>query len=242
MAKTLTWEEIDKDWAGLQKRHRMEIAQSVARYCIGHKTNEVAEHLGFGESWIRRQLDYAGIAEAVGGGSQLETPPGKSGDKGVDHAVSRLVSEYAPDVKVNLTDDGQGNQTVSDIVGDDSDEFEPYLNHYLAQGHEPAAATRLAKAEWAAEAAVEAGVIKESTNKRNEKVNQILFPGDSKESFEIDLRMHMARVEAAARFLDEAKINHLRRKATCERVAAAHERWLEQVERILNLHPTLNKD
>jgi hypothetical protein len=240
--RVMTWEEIDKDWSGLQKRHRMEIAQAVARYCIGHKIQEVAEHLGFSVDWTRRQLDYAGIAAATDGGSQLSTPPGKSGDKGVDHAVARLVSEYAPDVKVKISDDGRGNQSVAEVEGDDAEDFKPYLNHYIEQGHEPAAATRLAKAEWAAEAAVEAGVIKESVNKRNEKVNQILFPSDSKDTFEIDLKMHMARVESAARFLDEAKVPHLRRKATCERVAAAHEKWLEQVERVLNFHPTLNKD
>jgi hypothetical protein len=235
----MTWEQIDQDWTGLQKRQRMEIAQAVARYCIGHKLDEVAEHLGFSSEWTRQQLNYAGIAAAIGdGGPKLLTPPGKSGDKGVDHAVSRLVKEFAPDISVSLEDDGAGNQQVSEVTGADAEAFEPYLNHYLEQGHEPAAATRLAKAEWAAEAAVEAGVIQESTNKRNEKVNQILFPSDSKDSFEIDLRMHMARVESAARFLNDSKIPHLRRKSTCEKVALAHEKWLEQVERVVNLHPT----
>jgi len=238
---TMTWEEIDKDWSGLQKRHRMEIAQAVARYCIGHKIVQVAEHLGFSEKWTTQQLTYAGMGAAVGV-ENFSTPPGKSGHKGVDHAVSRLVSEYGPAVDVKLTDDGEGNQSVAQIEGDDAEAFEPYLNHYLEQGHEPAAATRLAKAEWAAEAAIEAGVIKEGVNKRNEKVNQILFPQRDSETFEIDLRMHMARVESAARFLDEAKMNYLRRKATCERVAAANQKWLVQVERILNLHPTLHKD
>lgn len=239
----MTWDEIDKDWAGLQKRHRMELAQAVARYCIGHKISEVAERLGFSDTWINQQLHYAGIASALGGGEGLKllAPVGKSGDKGVDHAVSKLVRDFAPAIDVKL--EGKGaDQTVLAVTGDDAEEFEPYLNHYLEQGHEPAAATRLAKAEWAAEAAVEAGVIKETTNKKNEKVNQILFPNDTRDSFEIDLKMHMARVESAARFLDEAKINHLRRKATCERVAAAHKAWLEQVERVLNLHPTLSKD
>jgi hypothetical protein len=236
---TLTWEEIDKDWAGLQKRHRMEIAQAVVRYCVGHKINEVAEHLGFSDKWISQQLSYAGIGAAIGdGGGKLFTPPGKSGDKGVDHAVSRLVSEYSPDVQVKLTDDGHGNQSVAKIEGEDAEEFEPYLEHYLEQGHEPAAATRLAKAEWAAEAAIDAGVIKESTNKRNEKVNQILFPTDDKENWQIDFDMHMARVKSATRFLNDSKMNFLRRKSTCEKVASINEEWQFQVERVLNLNPT----
>lgn len=247
MTRVMTWEEIDKDWGGLQKRHRMEIAQAVARYCVGHKINEVAKRLGFSEKWTTQQLTYAGIGAALGGVENFSTPKlvasGKrdsaSDRDGVDRAASRVVAEYGPDIKVKLNDDGFGNQSIETVSGDDADAFQPYLDHYVAEGHEPAAAIRLAKAEWAAEAAVDAGVIKESTNKRNEKVNQILFPQDAKDTFELDLKHHMARVEAAARFLDLAKIPHLRRKSTCERVASANEKWLEQVERVLNLNPTL---
>lgn len=64
--KTMTWEEIDKDWGGLQKKHRMEIAQAVARYCVGHKIAEVADRLGYSHQWVNQQLDYAGIGEALG--------------------------------------------------------------------------------------------------------------------------------------------------------------------------------
>jgi hypothetical protein len=232
----MSWEEIDKDWGGLQKRHRMEIAESVARYCVGHKISEVAERLGFSDTWINQQLHYAGIGAAVGEGLKLLAPEGKSGDKGVDHAVSRLVREFAPDVEVKLKGQG-GNQTIASVEGKDAEQFGAYLDHYLDAGHEPAAALRLAKAEWAAESAVEAGVIKEDVNKRNEKVNRILFPDDQKDTFELDLQTHMANVRRAAKFLDEAKVPYLRRKRTCEMVASAHEKWLEQVERVLNLQP-----
>jgi len=241
--KTMTWEEIDKDWGGLQKRHRMEIAQAVARYCVGHKLKEVAERLGFGENWLRRQLDYAGIAAAVGQGSQVGTPQivasGKrqsSDDRsGVDRATERVIREFAPKVEVKLEGQG-GDQSIASIQGKDAAAFQPYLDHYVEQGHEPAAAVRLAKAEWAAEEAVNAGVIKEDVNKRNEKVNRILFPDDAKDTFELDLKMHMARVKAAAKFLDQAKMNYLRRKSTCEMVESANEAWVEQVERVLANH------
>lgn len=242
--RTMTWEEIDKDWGGLQKRHRMEIAQAVARYCVGHKMSEVAERLGFGETWIRKQLDYAGIAMAIGQGSEIRTPQlvadGKRTDasdrSGIDRATDRLVREFAPAVEIKLEGQG-GNQKIAAIEGKDAKQFEPYVEHYVEQGHEPAAAVRLAKAEWAAESAVEAGIIKEDVNKRNEKVNRILFPDDAKDTFELDLKMHMARVKAAAKFLDQAKINSLRRKSTCEMVESANEAWVEQVDRVLNLHP-----
>jgi hypothetical protein len=232
----MSWEEIEQDWGGLQKRQRMEIAQAVARYCIGHSINEVAERLGYGRSWIQQQLTYAGIAEATGG-ARINTPPATSGQNNIDHAVSRIVKEYAPEVDIKVTDDGKGNQSVVSIEGKDAKQFEPYLDHYIEQGHEPAAATRLAKAEWAAEAAVEAGVIKEDVNKKNEKVNRILFPDDQKDTFDLNLQTHIANVRRAAKFLDEAKMNCLKRKRTCEMVASAHEKWLEQVERVLNLNP-----
>jgi hypothetical protein len=240
--KTMTWEEIDKDWSGLQKRQRMELAQAIARYCIGHKLQEVANRLGFSIDWTRRQLDYAGIGAALGTPSQLATLPGKSGDKGIDRAVERLVRDFSPDVEIKFANDGSGKQTIENIAGSDAEAFQPYLDHYREQGHEDSAAMRLAKSEWAAEAAVEAGVIKEGKNKRDEKVNRILFPQDEKDTFELDFRMHMARVKAAASFLDKAKVNRLRSKATREGVALADKDWRFQVERIVGDFSTQEKE
>jgi hypothetical protein len=227
--KTMTWEEIDKDWGGLQKRHRMEIAQAVARYCVGHKMQEIASRLGYSEKWLQTQLDYAGIGVALGG---TKFPLTGSTDN-VAKEVPRLIEEFGPTVKAEVV--GRGGTAIK-VEGKDADAFQPYIDHYVEQGHEPAAAVRLAKAEWAAEEAVNAGVIKEDVNKRNEKVNRILFPDDAKDTFELDLKMHMARVKAAAKFLDQAKMNHLRRKSTCEMVESANEAWVEQVERVLANH------
>jgi hypothetical protein len=227
--KTMTWEEIDKDWGGLQKKHRMEIAQAVARYCVGHKIAEVADRLGYSHQWVNQQLDYAGIGEALGSTKLNLT----GSTDNVAKEVPRVMKEFAPVVDVQVT--GQGGTSYK-LQGKDAEQFEPYVDHYIEQGHEPAAAIRLAKAEWAAEEAVNAGVIKEDVNKRNEKVNRILFPDDAKDTFELDLKMHMARVKAAAKFLDQAKMNHLRRKLTCEMVESANEAWVEQVERVLTNH------
>jgi len=239
--KTMTWEEIEQDWGGLQKRHRLDIAQAVARYCVGHKMEEVAERLGYTKKWVWTQLDCSGVGNAlVGEGNKL--PPLTGSTDNVAKELPRVIKEFAPSVSIDLKDDGKGNQSIAAVKGDDAEAFEPYLEHYVQEGHTPAAATRLAKAEWAAEAAVDAGVIKESHNKRNEKVNQILFPDEPKERWELDFRGHMARVGMAAKFLDESRINCLRRKSTYERVASTHEKWLEQIERLLNLNPTLNKD
>lgn len=217
--KTMSWREIDSDWVGLKKKHRSEIAQAVARYCIGHSMEELADHLSYSVQWMRAQLDHAGLSEALRGSKDLIPLTGATSD--VSKEVPKLIKEYGPTK-----------------AEQESEDFEPYLDHYKAEGHNDASATRLAKAEWAGEAAVEAGVIKESRNKRNEKVNKITFPEHDEDTFAMDLNLHTARVEAAARFLDNAKMSNLRKESTCEKVASANVKWLEQVERIRNLHPT----
>ena len=222
--RTMTWEEIDKDWSETETHCREYVeqykAERIARYCVGHNAREVAGRLGISHQTVFRALDRVAVHAAIGG-PQGTTPAFDAGHRDIE----RLVKQYGP------SKDEQA-----------SEEFVPYVEHYKEQGHTDAAAERMARAEWAGEVAIDHGAIKENTNKQNEKVNQILFPSDSRDSFEIDFKMHEARMKSFIRFLDEAKINHLRRKATCERVASLHEGWLEQYERILNFHPTLNKD
>ena len=69
------------------------------------------------------------------------------------------------------------------------------------------------------------------------QVDTKLFPNEKEMDFDLDLKWHMARVRSAARFLDEAKMNCLRRESTCEKVAEASEAWSEQTDRVLSLHP-----
>lgn len=37
----MTWEQIVEDWAAMQEKHRMEVVEAVARYCVGHQKEEV---------------------------------------------------------------------------------------------------------------------------------------------------------------------------------------------------------
>ena len=232
MPRTMTWPEIENDWGRLRKRHRMEIAEAVGRYCIGHQMAEVGERLGYSKTWVITQLVYDGVCAAVREKGTQSIPLTGSTDN-VAKELPRLIQEFGPSITADI---GRGGESVN-IQGDDAEAFQTYVDRYAQEGHEPAAAVRLAKAEWAGEAALDAGVIKEDVNKLNEKVNRILFPDDAKNTFALDLEMHIARVKSAARFLDTAKINHLQYGATCERVAEANERWTEQVDRVLNLHP-----
>ena len=147
-----------------------------------------------------------------------------------------MIKEYGPAVKTQIV--GQGGTEVS-VVGSDADEFTCFVEDFLDMGHEPAAATRLAKSKWAAEAAIEAGVLKEDVNIRNERVNRILFPDQDKSINELALIRHMNNVRQAAKFLDDVEMKFLRKKSTATRVSQANAEWLEQMERVRNLHPTL---
>ena len=60
--------------------------------------------------------------------------------------MPRLLKDFSPSIKVKL--EGQsGDQKIAGVEGKDAEAFGPYLDHYVQQGHEPAAAVRLAKAE-----------------------------------------------------------------------------------------------
>ena len=228
----MTWDQIRNDWAGLQKRHRMEIARAVATYCAGHKMEEVAKELGFTMEWVRQQLDHAGVSIAVEGGFGKDT---------LQNQIAKVVRKFGPDVKVKLEGQG-GNQSISSIEGDDAEEFEPYLDQYLNDGHEPAAATRLAKAEWAAEEALEAGIFKESTNKRKERIVRVLSPDGETVKYLIDLNVNAARMNIFCTWLDASKIEDLKRPQTRTIIAKVHDKWREQVDRLRNFHPTFDEE
>lgn len=232
--RTMTRDQIEKDWSGLQKRHRMEVAQAVVKYCIGRTIGELADILGQSKTWVQHRIDMVGVSSGAGGPSP-DNLVGKS--RGVQEDCHRVAREFAPNAEVVLK--GPNDQKyVESIKGEDAEQFQPYVNYYLEEGHSPATATRLAKAEWAGEAAVEAGVIQEAVTKKNERVNQILFPTEKQDSFDLDLKQHLAKVKAAARFIDEANIDCLKRESTRKKVAEVNEAWAFQFERVLNLKPT----
>lgn len=209
--RTMTWEEIDKDWEQVQRHCRDYVqqheAEAIAKYCIGHDIKDVASRLSLSPRTVQRRLELIGVAAAVGG---AQSTPLEARQR----ETVKLIEQYGPKKQ-------------------DRDEFEPYVDHYRQQGYTDAAAERIAKAEWAGEAAADAGAIRETKNKKDEKVNRILFPKDNKDTFDLDLRMHMARVKSAAKFLDDAKVRNLRRKSTCEKVAEADELWRAQAELVL---------
>jgi len=219
--RTMTLEEIKNDWDNVQRGCRDYVtqheAEAIAKYCRGNSIAAVAKAIGVNESTILERLNTTGMAAAIGGGGQ-STPPLEVSVR----EARTIIDRYGPKES-------------------DAEEFEPYLEFYRGQKYTDAVALRLAKAEWAAEVAVEKGIIKEGTNKREERVNRILFPTKDSDDFDIDLKSHMNKVRQAAKFIDAAKVNLLRRKSTCEKVAQANAEWTIQMERIRNFHPTFNE-
>jgi hypothetical protein len=204
-------------WNGLQKEHHMEIAEAVTRYCTGRTAEEVASLLDWSPISVYEHLDLYAIEVATCG----STSRGNHG-----------MGSYA-----------QGNFTLDDVrdvierfaPDENNPEFEPFVDNYSMEGHTDEVAKRLARAEWAGEEAVEAGVIQECFKKKEKRAKRLLFPNDDA-GFELKLRRHTANVKAATKFFDDAKINQLSRKTTCEKVLLMDAEWVEQVDRIRNLN------
>jgi hypothetical protein len=115
-----------------------------------------------------------------------------------------------------------------------------YVAEYEAEGHTPEVAKRLARAYEATEKAIDAGVVQESRGKENERLTRIVLPEGT--DWTMRLRRACADVALAARLLNDAKMNDLRRADTRKQIAAVHAKWMEQIERIENLHPTFQDE
>ena len=73
------------------------------------------------------------------------------------------------------------------------------------------------------------------TRKRDD-LDELLFPNDESDTFELNLRWHMARVQAAIRFIDEMKMDRFAEPATAETIARIDKRFSRAVERVLELN------
>lgn len=227
MKRKMTADEGRKALAGIELRHRGEVAEFVADFCVGRSVSEAAEDLGKSRRWIVDHLDRHGLETATGGVTRGTPLRGGFGNDSLKAQTQKMIQQFKPKVTVEEMDD----EVLAD--GEDYEAFKPFLDKYLAHGHETAIAERLARAEFAAEAAIEAGVIKETTTKSKKRTTEILFPKQKETTFDLDLKMHMARVRSAAEFLDTANVRNLRRKSSCEAVAKADAVWREQVDLVL---------
>lgn len=219
----MTAEEIRADFTSLEeelsKYAQSRRAQRVAEYCKGNSVHYVAEALGKERGWVRNMLDLFAIESSIGGG-QAPAPlrkgvgggaPSKAGPQEI------VMREYAPE--------------------EPSDEC---VEEFKLQGYTDDVAKRMARASEAAEAAIEAGAIKESFDKQKRRVAELVLPNGA--DFRMRLQRACSDVRAAARLLNEAKMSDLKRAFTRELVADAHAEWAYQMERMENIHPNFLED
>ncbi len=209
--KKMTDKEVKVYWEGLQKRHRSEVCRAVYLISAYRTMQEVADLLGYSRQWVREHLKRYALEHASGGG-KAPVPLQDTGDgRRTDHQVSQVVTQFAPE-----------------------EPDEDYVAEYEAKGHTPEVAKCLATAYEAGENAVEAGVIQETTTKSNERAAKIVLPSGT--DWTMRLRRAVSDVKSAARLLNDAKVNDLKRAETRKQIAAAHALWMEQIERIENFH------
>ena len=137
--RTMTWEEIDRDWKKVQRTGpeyvQREEAEAMSKYCIGHSIEDVAKRLGVAHKTIQNRLDLLGVIRGAGRGRQIAPLEARLRDTW----VAKLIDVYGPDVS-----DQPLNWSESD-----GEKLGPYLVHYMVEGYTEDAALRLAKAEWA---------------------------------------------------------------------------------------------
>ena len=202
-----SWEEVQRKCNDYVERTE---AEAIAEYCKMADIRLVARATGLSQSTIQRRLTLFGMIQAA-----CDTRAGHL-EAGL-RDTEKLIKKYGP-------------------TEADAEEFAPYVEHYEQLDYKPAVAERIARAEWAAEEAVEAGVIKEDTKKENERVHRILFPKEKQTTEQLQFDQHMANVRRAASFLENATVGFLKKESTRKTVAATHAKWFNQADHIRQLH------
>lgn len=213
-AKSL-WESTERKIA---KFTITEQASALMAIAVGRDIKEVAKVCDKSERWVRERLMHSGIDEAcetngISPAGEISTNaiPESSRNK-TRPALEKIVSDYSPEPT--------------------SKEFVAYVEHYTERGYTPDVAKAVAKAEWAGETAIEKGIIKPSAKDKGKKTREILFPNSQEAKAQNNLEMHMLRVKAAAKFLDECNMKLLRKQKNADLVLEAGELFAAEVERI----------
>lgn len=215
--RKLADDEVKTRAATLKKRHRSEWCRLVYEASVERSMQEVAELMDYSRKWVADHLKRYALEDASGGGSGQS--PLVQGGEGQDtqEQVAHVVKEYAP-----------------------KEPDEDYIAEYEAAGHTPEVARCLATSYEAGERAIDAGVLKETFTKENERASEIVLPRGA--DWEMRLRRACADVKSAAGLLDRANIADLKRAATRKQIASAHAAWMEQIERLENFHPTFSQE
>ena len=218
----LTDEQARSRWqSAVNKIERFTIteqANALMDIAYGRSIKEIAAICDKSRAWVEERLRHAGINAAcekngIAAAAAISTNATPTGSRNKTRpAINKVVSEYGPD-----TQDKDFKKEVKSLVDD---------------GYQKDVATALAKAEWAGEVAIQEKVIKQSAKDREKQTRQFLFPNDKEDKMQNTLAMHILRVKAAAKFLDECNMKLLRKKKNAAMILEAGELFAAEVERI----------
>ena len=220
----LTDEQARSRWqSAVSKIERFTIteqANALMDIAYGRSIKEITAICDKSRAWVEERLRHAGINAACEKNGIATAGAISSNHSGVDGTsrrtirptINKVVSEYGPD-----TQDKDFKKEVESLVDD---------------GYQKDVATALAKAEWAGEVAIQEKVIKQSAKDREKQTRQFLFPNDKEDKMQNTLAMHILRVKAAAKFLDECNMKLLRKKKNAAMILEAGELFAAEVERI----------
>jgi hypothetical protein len=218
----LTDEQARSRWQNaVSKIERFTIteqANALMDIAYGRSIKEIAAICDKGHDWVRERLAHSGINAAcekngISTAAEISTnisPDSKS--QTTRPAIKKVLAEYGPDME-----DKDFKKEVKSLVDD---------------GYQKDVATALAKAEWAGEVAIQEKVIKQSAKDREKQTRQFLFPNSQEDKMQNTLAMHILRVKAAAKFLDECNMKLLRKKKNAAMILEAGEMFAAEVERI----------
>ncbi len=201
----------------LKKRQRSEWCGLVFKASVGRSMQQLAVLLGYSRQWVADHLKRYAIESASGGGKQACPLEATTGGRHIGKQIQEVVKEFSP-----------------------PQPDEEYIAEYESEGHTPEVAKCLATAYEAGENAVEAGVIQETVTKQNKRAAKIVLPAGT--DWEMRLRRACSDIKSAAGLLDRANISDLKRATTRKQVAVAHAKWMEQIERVENFHPTFGNE
>lgn len=219
----LTDEQARSRWqSAVSKIERFTVteqANALMDIAYGRSIKEIAAICDKSSEWVRERLAHSGInaaCEKNGISTMGEISSNYSVNDGQKRTtrptIKKVISEYGPD-----TEDKDFKKEVKSLVED---------------GYQKDVATALAKAEWAGEVAIQEKVIKQSAKDREKQTRQFLFPNDKEDKMQNTLAMHILRVKAAAKFLDECNMKLLRKKKNAAMILEAGELFAAEVERI----------
>ena len=213
------FEDLKLEWAAEDKRHISARGKILVKALKRRDENgepvsvsRVAREFKLQTHRVSQYLDVAAMSEVTGG--VINNTPAKKGGNTTE-AIAEIIKAHRP-----------------------KNPDPEYVQDYLDEGFGKPAAERQAVAYEAPENAIEAGHVVETLDKQNKKAAKIVLPEATEWS--IKLRKACTYVRHAAAILDDAKINDLKRKETLTRVSDAHLKWMEQMERIENFHPSFN--